>query len=67
LKARFESQNENHKLTKEDVDTQLTVARAELNEAHQKLSSMEMELENKRSCCEELEATCLELQLQLQR
>ncbi|XP_011043506.1 PREDICTED: filament-like plant protein 7 isoform X2 [Populus euphratica] len=66
LKARFESQNENHKLKKEDVDTQLTVARAELNEAHQKLSSMEMELENKRSCCEELEATCLELQLQLE-
>ncbi|KAL3583753.1 hypothetical protein D5086_014814 [Populus alba] len=66
LKARFESQNENHKLTKEDVDTQLTVARAELNDAHQKLSSLEMELENKRSCCEELEATCLELQFQLE-
>ncbi|KAG5241446.1 DUF869 protein [Salix suchowensis] len=66
LKAKFESQDENHKLTKEDVDPQLTVARVELNEAHRKLSSLEMELENKRSCCEDLEAACLELQLQLE-
>ncbi|KAJ6419856.1 hypothetical protein OIU84_029889 [Salix udensis] len=66
LKEKFESQDENHKLTKEDVDPQLTVARVELNEAHRKLSSLEMELENKRSCCEDLEAACLELQLQLE-
>uniref|UniRef100_A0A6N2MFN2 Filament-like plant protein 7 n=1 Tax=Salix viminalis TaxID=40686 RepID=A0A6N2MFN2_SALVM len=49
-----------------DLET-LTVARVELNEAHRKLSSLEMELENKRSCCEDLEAACLELQLQLER
>ncbi|CAK7337706.1 unnamed protein product [Dovyalis caffra] len=59
-------QIENHKLMKEDVDTQLTAAKVELREAHRKLSSLEMELENKKSCCEELEATCLELQLQLE-
>lgn len=65
-KAMFESQIENHKLMKEDVDTQLTEAKVELNKAHQKLSTLEMELENRKSCCEELEATCLELQIQLE-
>ena len=67
LKAMLENQIENHKLMKEDVDTQLKEAKVELNKAHQKLSSLEMELENKKSCCEELEATCLELQIQLER
>jgi chromosome segregation ATPase len=66
-KAMFESQIENHKLMKEDVDTELTEAKVELNKAHQKLSTLEMELENRKSCCEELEATCLELQIQLER
>ncbi|KAJ6681992.1 FILAMENT-LIKE PLANT PROTEIN 4 [Salix koriyanagi] len=65
-KARLESQIENHKLMKEDVDTQLKEAKVQLNKAHQKLSSLEMELENKKSCYEELEATCLELQIQLE-
>lgn len=60
-------QTENHKMTNEDVDTQLTVARAELNDTRQRLSSLEVELENKSNCCEELEATCVELQLQLER
>ncbi|KAJ6740347.1 PYROPHOSPHATE-ENERGIZED MEMBRANE PROTON PUMP 2-RELATED [Salix purpurea] len=53
LKAMFETQNENQKLTKEGADPQLTVARVELNEAHRKLSSLEMELENQKSCCED--------------
>ncbi|KAF2283746.1 hypothetical protein GH714_014745 [Hevea brasiliensis] len=65
-KTMIENQSENHKLMKEDLDTQLKVAKAELNEARQKFSSLEVELENKNSCCEELEATCLELQLQLE-
>lgn len=60
-------QSENHKMVNEDLDTQLTVARAELNDARQKSSALEVELENKSNCCEELEATCIELQLQLQR
>ncbi|CAL5324637.1 hypothetical protein CsSME_00003709 [Camellia sinensis var. sinensis] len=61
-----ENQIENHKLVVEDLDAQLTVARAELNDARQKLSSLESELENKNNCCEELEASCLGLQLQLE-
>ncbi|KAJ4836219.1 hypothetical protein Tsubulata_025593 [Turnera subulata] len=62
--AMAENQIENDKLMKEDLDTQLKVAKVELNEARQKFSSLEVELENKVSYCEELEATCLELQLQ---
>ncbi|KAG2724371.1 hypothetical protein I3760_01G014000 [Carya illinoinensis] len=63
---RIENQIKSHKLTNEDLDRQLTVARVELNEAQQKFSSLEVELDDKRNCCEELEATCLELQLQLE-
>ncbi|KAL5562486.1 hypothetical protein UlMin_032233 [Ulmus minor] len=62
----IEDQVENQKLINEDLDTQLTVAKAKLNEVFQKVSSLEVELEDKRGCCEELESTCLELQLQLE-
>ncbi|KDP25007.1 hypothetical protein JCGZ_23990 [Jatropha curcas] len=65
-KGIIEDQMENHKCMNEDLDTQLTVAKAKLNEVLQKLSSLEVELEEKSNCCEELEATCLELQLQLE-
>ncbi|XP_065873731.1 filament-like plant protein 7 [Euphorbia lathyris] len=57
---------ENQMLVKQDLDAQCMVSKAELNEAQQKSSCLEMELENKSSHCEELEATCLELQLQLE-
>ncbi|KAF5463766.1 hypothetical protein F2P56_013902 [Juglans regia] len=63
---KIENQIKSHKLTNEDLDRQLTVARVELNEARQKFSSLEVELDDKNNCCEELEATCLELQLQLE-
>ncbi|KAL5819658.1 hypothetical protein ACOSQ4_023500 [Xanthoceras sorbifolium] len=63
-KEMIKDQVKNHKLINEDLDTQLTVARVELNEARQKFSTLEVELENKHNYCEELEATCLELQLQ---
>lgn len=66
-KRMIEDQSEHHKFMNEDLDTQLTVSRAELNEALQKLSSLEVELESRNNCCEDLEATCLELQLQLDR
>lgn len=66
-KGIIEDQIEDQKLINEDLDTQLTVSRAKLNEVFQKFSSLEFELEDKRSCLEELEATCLELQLQLER
>ncbi|XP_043708739.1 filament-like plant protein 7 isoform X2 [Telopea speciosissima] len=65
-KGIIEDQIENHKLLNEDLDTKLTVARVELNGARRKFSSLEAELEDKSNCCEELEATCLELQLQLE-
>ncbi|KAI6677966.1 hypothetical protein NL676_038762 [Syzygium grande] len=61
-----EDQMENQKLMNEDLDTQLTVAKAKLNEVFQKFSSLEVELEDKNNSCEELESMCLELQLQLE-
>jgi len=66
IKGVIEDQMENQRLVNEDLDTQLTVAKAKLNEILHKLSSLEVELEDKNNCCEELEATCLELQLQLE-
>ncbi|GMI74564.1 hypothetical protein like AT2G23360 [Hibiscus trionum] len=65
-KEMIEDQLENQKSINEDLDTQLTVAKAKLNEMFQKFSSLEVELEYKNSSCEGLEATCLELQLQLE-
>ncbi|CAA2960155.1 Hypothetical predicted protein [Olea europaea subsp. europaea] len=62
-----EGQIENQNLINEDLDTQLTVAKGKTNEVLQKLSSAEVELNDKSHCCVELEATCLELQLQLER
>ncbi|CAI9769953.1 unnamed protein product [Fraxinus pennsylvanica] len=60
----IEDQIENQKLINEDPDTPLTVARGKINEVLQKLSSAEVELDDKSHCCEELEATGLELQLE---
>ncbi|XP_021753335.1 filament-like plant protein 7 [Chenopodium quinoa] len=65
-KGLTEEQVENERLINEDLDTQLTVAKAKQNEILHKLSSLEVELEDKNNCCEELETTCLELQLQLE-
>ncbi|XP_022745965.1 filament-like plant protein 7 isoform X2 [Durio zibethinus] len=65
-KKLIEDQLENQKSINEDLDTQLTVAKAKLNGMFQKCSSLEVELEYKNNCCEELEGTCLELQLQLE-
>ncbi|KAM7520453.1 hypothetical protein LguiB_019415 [Lonicera macranthoides] len=62
----IQDQIENHKVLKEDLNTQLTMAKVELSEARQKNFSLEEDLENKNNCCEELEAACLELQLQLE-
>ncbi|KAJ6896403.1 hypothetical protein NC651_022568 [Populus alba x Populus x berolinensis] len=63
----IEDQIENQKSINEDLDTQLTVTKAKLNEVFHKFSSLEVEFEDKSNCCEELEVTCLELQLQLER
>ncbi|CAL5329291.1 hypothetical protein CsSME_00009631 [Camellia sinensis var. sinensis] len=65
-KGIIEDQIENQKLINEDLDTQLNLENIKLNEVLQKLSTLEVELEDKSHCCEELEATCLELQLQME-
>ncbi|GAU19909.1 hypothetical protein TSUD_95140 [Trifolium subterraneum] len=65
-KAMVEEQIEKQMMINEDLDTQLTIAQAKLNNIFQKFSSLEFELEDKKNSCEELEATCLELQLQLE-
>ncbi|XP_057421267.1 filament-like plant protein 7 [Lotus japonicus] len=54
----------NQKLINSDLDAQYT--EAELKEAHHKVLALEVELENKSHCYEDLEARCLELQLQLE-
>lgn len=54
------------KLINEDLKTQLTVSKGKLKEVLQKLSALEVELEDRSSCYEELEGTCVELQLQLE-
>ncbi|KAL3814245.1 hypothetical protein ACJIZ3_015513 [Penstemon smallii] len=61
-----EEQVENQKLINEELDTQLSVTKAKLNELLKKLSSLEVELDNKSHSCQELEETCLELHLQLE-
>ncbi|KAG1359037.1 filament-like plant protein 7 [Cocos nucifera] len=65
-KGLIKDQIENQKLIDEDLGTQLRVPKVELNDAHQKFSSLEVEQEDKSHSCEKLEATCLELQLQLE-
>ncbi|KAL7118995.1 hypothetical protein ACP275_02G035900 [Erythranthe tilingii] len=57
---------ENLIVMNEDLDTRLTVTKAKLNEVVQKLSSVEVELDDKSRSCEELEEKRLELQLQLE-
>lgn len=65
-KGLIEDQIENQKLINEELNTQLTVAKAKINEVLQKFSALEVEFEDKSNSCQELEATCLELQLQLE-
>ncbi|KOM52053.1 hypothetical protein LR48_Vigan09g071200 [Vigna angularis] len=62
----LKDQIEKQKIINEDLDTQLTMGQVKLNDIFQKFSSLEVELEDKNNSCEELEATCLELQLQLE-
>nr|GME11004.1 filament-like plant protein 7 [Ipomoea batatas] len=62
----MEDMIENQKSINEELDTQLSVTKVKLNESLQKMSSLEVELEDKIHCFEDLEGTCLELQLQLE-
>lgn len=66
-KETVEAEMETEKSMKEDLDTKLNITRANLNETQKKLSSLEVEFDYRKSCCEELEGTCIELQLQLER
>ncbi|XP_027347341.1 filament-like plant protein 7 isoform X2 [Abrus precatorius] len=63
--GKLENQITNQKLMNSNLDVQHT--ETELKEAHHKVLALEAELENKNCCCEELEAKCLELQLQVER
>ncbi|XP_047330129.1 filament-like plant protein 6 [Impatiens glandulifera] len=65
-KGMIEDQIENQKMINEELDTQLSITKVKLNDVLQKLVSLEVEYEDKTHCCEDLEATCLELQLQLE-
>nr|XP_010932033.2 filament-like plant protein 7 [Elaeis guineensis]XP_029122766.1 filament-like plant protein 7 [Elaeis guineensis]XP_029122767.1 filament-like plant protein 7 [Elaeis guineensis] len=65
-KGLIKGQIQNQMLIDEDLDTQLRVAKVELNEAPQKFPSLGVEREDKSHHCEKLEATCLELQLRLE-
>ncbi|XP_076956391.1 filament-like plant protein 7 [Bidens hawaiensis] len=64
-KSMIEDQLENQKLVNEELDHKLSVATIQINEANQNISALKVELEDRSHCCEELEATCLDLQLQL--
>ncbi|KAG2306239.1 hypothetical protein Bca4012_084722 [Brassica carinata] len=65
-KEKVEAEMETEKSMKEDLDTKLHITEAMLNETQKKLSSLEVEFDYRKSCCEELEGTCIELQLQLE-
>lgn len=62
----LENERENHISMNEELEFQLKAARAELYQFQEKFTSLQVELEEKGSCFQELEATCLDLQLQLE-
>ncbi|KAI3755407.1 hypothetical protein L1987_55205 [Smallanthus sonchifolius] len=64
-KSMIEDQLENQKLVNEELDHKISVSQVQINEANQSISALKVELEDRSHCCEELEATCLDLQLQL--
>lgn len=66
LKQLREDQIENQVSLNEELEFQLKAARAELNQFKEKYTSLQAEFEEKGSCFQELETTCLDLQLQLE-
>ncbi|GAA0163320.1 hypothetical protein LIER_19216 [Lithospermum erythrorhizon] len=64
VNSTLEDQIQNHKSKNQDLNPQLTIVRAKLSVVLQKLSSVEVELEERSHCSEEVEQKCLELQLQ---
>ncbi|KAI3716029.1 hypothetical protein L6452_23071 [Arctium lappa] len=65
LKRMTEDHFESMKLINVDLDHQLFAAKVQIKEALRKVCFLEMELEDRSHYFEGLEATCLELQLQL--
>lgn len=65
-KRLMEDQIESQVSLNEELEFQVKAARAELNQFKQKYTSLQAEFEEKGSCFQELEATCLDLQLQLE-
>lgn len=63
----LEDQFEKQRMMNEDLHGQLAMSKLKLSESYQKNNYLEVALEDKTNCCEELETTCLELQLQLER
>ncbi|KAH7844522.1 hypothetical protein Vadar_028953 [Vaccinium darrowii] len=57
---------DHHNSVTADLGTQHKVARAELNEVQQWFLLLETKMENKSNCCKELEATCVDVHLQLE-
>lgn len=66
-KELLENERDNHISMIEELEFQLKAARAELYQFQEKFTSLQAELEDKGSCFQDLEATCLDLQLQLER
>ncbi|KAH6826718.1 hypothetical protein C2S53_016923 [Perilla frutescens var. hirtella] len=65
-KRASEDQFKSLKAINEDLGSQLIATRAEFSELLQKLSSVEIESDNKSHCCKEIEGTCLEFQMQIE-
>lgn len=66
-KAMVEDQFENHMMTIEDLNSQLLAVNSTMDEAQEKIAGLQAEIDNKVNHCEELEANCLELRVQLER
>lgn len=66
LKQLREDQFENQVSLNEELEFQLKAAQAEINKFKEKYTSLQAEFEEKGSCFQELETTCLDLQLQLE-
>ncbi|KAL8117646.1 hypothetical protein AgCh_015499 [Apium graveolens] len=65
-KTYIEDQFQNLKSFAEDLNKQLTAAKVETSEFCEKLSLLEDELDSKNMVCDELEVSCLDLQLQIE-
>ncbi|XP_056696856.1 filament-like plant protein 7 isoform X2 [Spinacia oleracea] len=66
-KDMIEEQFETQKMTNEDLNSQLLAANSRMDEAHKKISTIQEEMVNKVNHCEELEAKCRDLQVELER